>query len=205
MPTALTTKILNALGVGFLDRAGPVLPDLVDGLTGPLAETDDLLTPTDRGWVKAFDLDQTPEPKWIGAATGTKVPGGLSLTGQRDYVRSRSSWRRGSPESIRGAVRAVLTGATRRVDLLERNGSPWGLKVRVWASELPGLDEAPVVAAATTQKPVGIIIDPDVEVVPYNATYAHFAAVHGTYAELLAEFPTPAAMAAHVPEEGTIF
>lgn len=215
MVSAVATRILEALGETFVRRAGALLEPLVDGLTEPLADVDELLQPTERGWARGLDLEETPIPAWIGAATGTKVPGGLTLEQQRDYVRDRPAWRRGTPQAIRGAVRAVLVGSTRRVELVERNGSPWRLKVRVWALELPSYDpdgpdtgqeaETEVVAAARTQVPVGIVVDPDVEVVEGAATYAHLAAEHGTYAELLVAFPTPAHAAAHVPEEGTVF
>jgi hypothetical protein len=75
----------------------------------------------------------------------------------------------------------------------------------VWASELPGLDEAPVAAAARTQTPVGIVVDDAVEVVPYDATFAHLTDTHGTFAELATDFPLLGSATNHVPEEGTIF
>lgn len=213
--STVAARLVAALGDALARRGGTQLEDLVDGYAVPVAPLDDRLQPTDRGWPAAVDLDTTPDPAFIGAATGTRVPGGLTTEQQRDYVRDRASFRRGTPAAIKGAVRGVLTGATKRVDIIERDGSPWRFSLRVWASELPGYDpagpetgqaaEAAVVAAAATQKPVGIVIDTDVEVIEHNATYAHLSAEHGTYADLLAAFPTPALAAAHVPEEGTLF
>lgn len=206
----LVSRLLDALGRAYVDRAGDGLPDLIDGLSGPMRDVDDRLAVTDRGWAAAFDLDQTPEPKWIGSATGTQVPGGLTLEQQRSYVRDRAGWRRGSPGAIRSAVRAVLLPTnSRRVDLLEREGSPWRFKVRVWAAEVPAGGTAAIAAAAQTQVPVGIIlVDVDVET---GASYEHMAEYHGDTLEEWAEnFPTyddasPAEVTAvyHIPEEGS--
>ena len=213
MTQPVDERILDALGPALARRAGEQLGDLVAALVEPLTRVDETLRVTDRGWVAGIDLERTPVPAWLGVATGTRVPGGLSLEEQREYVRDRPSWRRGTPAAVKGAVRAVLEGGTRRVDLIERDGSPWRLKIRVWAVELPGYDregpstgqdaEARVVAAARTQVPVGIVVDDDVEVRHDNTTYEHFRVTHGTYAQLKTRFPTPAHTAAHAPEEGT--
>ena len=72
-------RILAALGEGLRRRAGAGLEDLVDGYAAPLAEIDDRLQPTERTWPAAFDVEQSPDPAWIGTATGTTVPGGLTL------------------------------------------------------------------------------------------------------------------------------
>ncbi|MDI6911490.1 hypothetical protein [Nocardioides sp.] len=205
----LVDRVLEALGRAFVTRAGDALPNLLDGLADPLRDADDRLAATDRGWAAAFDLDATPEPRWIGSATGTSVPGGLTLAEQRDYVRDRATWRRGTPEAIKGAVRAILLATnSRRVDLLEREGSPWRLGVRVWAAEVPAGGSVAVLAAAKTQTPVGILVDVHVE---SGATYEHMAEYHGpTYEDALAAFPlydsaspVEATSVYHVPEEGT--
>lgn len=203
--TTLTDRVLDALGPGLVARAGVGLAALVDGLAGGLRDADDRLAPTGRGWATAFDLDTTPEPKWIGTATGTTVPGGLTLAQQRTYVRDRPAFRRGTPTALVAAVAGVLTG-TQRVELLERDGGPWRATVRVYAAELPGTT-ADVLAAALAHKPVGILLDV-IELT--GATYDHLTAYHGTYEALAATFPTydaatPGAttLTYHVPEEGT--
>ncbi|SDC46574.1 hypothetical protein [Nocardioides lianchengensis] len=201
---SVAERVLGGLGAAFRRRAGEQLTPLVEGLTDPLDRPAALVQPTARGWAAAFDLEQTPDPAWLGRATGTPIPDGLTTEKQRDLVRTRSQWRRGTPRAIKGAVQTVLTGATKRVDVLERTDDPWTFKIRVWASEAPE-DLPDVIAVAATQKPVGLRIDPEVEVVDHDATFAHLTEVHGTFAELAEAFPTLGSMTPHVPEEGTIF
>ena len=197
-PTA--DRVLDALGEGFRDRAGALVEPLVDGLTEPLAEVDELVQPTDRGWGTVFDLDATPVPAWYGNATGTTVPGGLTIEEQREYVRSRPRFRRGSPTAVKGAVAALLTG-TRRVDLFERDGSPWNLRVRTYSAESTGLTEADLLAAAGTQKPVGITLSAEVAL---GASYDHHTAEHPTYEDFAATYTSYDEASIHVPEEGTV-
>lgn len=204
--TAVAARIIDALGEALRRRGGTQIEDLVDGLAAPIDDSDRRITPTERGWAGAFDLDTTPEPKWIGTAIGSPLPGGLTVEEQRTYIRDRAYWRRGSPEAVRGAVRALLTG-TRRVDLIERDGGAWHARVRTYAAETP-VTETGLVAAAGTQKPVGIILDAETIT---GASYEHMHEHHGpTYEDALAAFPTyddiaPVASTAvyHVPEEGT--
>jgi hypothetical protein len=193
-------RVLAALGDNFARRAGTLLPNLVRGLSTVADETDALIEPTERGWATAFDLDTTPQPRWLGAAaTGTTVPGGLTLDQQRAYIRDRPQWRRGTPAAIREAVRAVLLPNTdRRVDLFERDGSPWRLRIRVWAATLPVGGVAAVKAAARTQMPVGLVLE--VEALT-GATFAHMAADHGpTFDDYAAAFATFDDATYHVPE-----
>lgn len=188
-------RVLAGLGPALRDQAGPVLEDLVDALTSELNTIDQLLQPTEDGWAGAFDLDTTPAPAWLGNTTGTRVPGGLTVDQQRAYVLARPSWRRGTPAAMVAAVRATLTGL-QRVTVDERDGSPWRLTVTVYAAETP--DEAATLAAALSQKPVGIVLTLQVA---QGASYAHMTALHGpTYADEAAEFPTYGDAIAHLPE-----
>lgn len=197
--SAVADRILAALGEALRRRAGALLEDVVDGYAAPLAPVDELLQPTDRGWPAAFDVDATPDPAWVGEATGTTVPRGLSVEEQRDYVRDRASWRRGTPRAVKGAVAQLLSG-TRRVDLFERDGSPWHLRVQTYSAESAGLDEADLVAAAGTQKPVGITLEAEVAL---GASYEHHAAEWATYEEWAAAYSSYDEASIHVPEEGT--
>lgn len=191
-------RVVEALGPAFAERAGALLVPLVDGLTSEVAATDALLSPAGGdAWPVAFDLDTTPLPAWLGQTAGTRVPGGLTRQQQREYVQDRRAWRRGTPAAIRAAVAATLRGS-RRVELVERDGSPWHLTVQVYASEVPGGDSAPVLAAALSQKPVGIVVD--VQVLT-GATYEHMTTAHGpTYADFAAAFPTYDQARDHIPE-----
>lgn len=197
--SAVADRILAALGEALRRRAGVLLEDVVDGYAAPLSPVDELLQPTDRGWPAAFDVDATPDPAWVGEATGTTVPRGLSVEDQRAYVRDRASWRRGTPRAVKGAVADVLTG-TRRVDLFERDGSPWHLRIQTYSAESAGVDEADLVAAAGTQKPVGITLEAEVAL---GASYEHHAAEWATYEEWAAAYSTYEEASLHVPEEGT--
>lgn len=197
--SAVADRILAALGEALRRRAGALLEDVVDGYAAPLAPVDELLQPTDRGWPAAFDVDTTPDPAWVGEATGTTVPRSLSVEDQRAYVRDRASWRRGTPRAVKGAVAELLTG-TRRVDLFERDGSPWHLRVQTYSAESAGLNEADLVAAAGTQKPVGITLEADVAL---GASYEHHTTEWATYEEFTAAYSSYDEASIHVPEEGT--
>ena len=197
--SAVAGRILAALGEALRRRAGALLEDVVDGYAAPLAPVDELLQPTDRGWPAAFDVDTTPDPAWVGEATGTTVPRSLSIEDQRAYVRDRATWRRGTPRAVKGAVAQLLTG-TRRVDLFERDGSPWHLRVQTYSAESGGVDVDALVAAAGTQKPVGITLEAEVAL---GASYEHHAAEWATYEEWAAAYSTYEEASLHVPEEGT--
>ena len=198
--SAVADRILAVLGEALRRRAGVLLEDVVDGYAAPLAPVDELLQPTDRGWPAAFDVDTTPDPAWVGEATGTTVPRGLSIEDQRAYVRDRASWRRGTPGAIKGAVGQLLTG-TRRVDLFERDGSPWHLRVQTYSAESGGVDVDDLVDAAGTQKPVGITLEAEVAL---GASYEHHTAEWATYEEFAAAYSSYDEASIHVPEEGTI-
>lgn len=196
--TAFSDRVVDALGPAIAAHAGALLEPLVDGLTREVAATDDLLgTAGDDPWPVAFDLDATPHPAWLGQAAGTRVPAGLTLQQQREYIRDRRAWRRGTPAAIKAAVATALRGS-KRVELVERDGSPWRLTVKVYNSEVPNGDTAPVLAAANTQKPVGNIVTVTVLT---GATYDHMRLSHGpTYTDFTAAFPSYDLARDHVPE-----
>jgi hypothetical protein len=134
---------------------------------------------------------------WLGQAAGTRVPGGLTRQEQREYVTSRRAWRRGTPAAIKAAVAAKLRGS-RRVDLVERDGTAGHLRVQVYESEVPGGDTAPILAAALSQKPVGITVE--IEVLS-GATVQHMTDFHGpTVADYAAAFAAVGDARDHVPE-----
>ncbi len=59
---------------------------------------------------------------------------------------------------------------------------------------------ADILAAAGTQKPVGITLEADVAL---GASYEHHTAEHATYEEWAAAYSTYEEASLHVPEEGT--
>lgn len=196
---AFSDRVLAALGENLIKRAGPQLPDLVNAYTTHADDVDALTSTTPRGWPTLVDLDTTPYPDLLGAALGSRVPAGLTKAQQRAYIRQRPRWRRGTAGSIEAAVAAVAPGV--RVDLFERDGSPWALTVRVTGSDIQPATLAAIRREVEAQKPAGIVLT--FETVA-GASYAHMTQEHGpTYADYQARFSTFAAAIQHVPEEGT--
>ncbi|BBH17513.1 hypothetical protein Back2_18000 [Nocardioides baekrokdamisoli] len=200
--TAVAARVYAALGQAFAAHAGPLLDPLVDVLAAPLDDSDQRLQLTAAGWARAFDLNQSPDPAWIGRLLGTAVPAGLTADQDRAFIIGRAYWKRGTPAAIVAAIKPLL-GGQQTVTLVERDGSPWRLTVRVYASEvLPGVTVDDIAAAAATQKPVGIILTAQISAA---ATFAHLKAEHGpTFTAEAAAFPTFEAEMTHIPEEGTI-
>jgi hypothetical protein len=199
---SFATRVLDGLGPAFRAAAGDLLPGLVDALSAGIDRADQLIQPADPDapswilwWPAAFDLDHTPDPAWLGNTTGTEIPGGLTATQTRDLIRDHGSWRRGTPAALLAAVQATLIG-TRQVEITERNGSPWQLRVLVYAAETPDPDAT--LAAILSQKPVGIVLD---FVVAAGATFQHFIDVHGpTFDDDQAAFPLFVDASTHIPE-----
>jgi hypothetical protein len=187
-------RVLDGLGETFRDRAGALVDPLVEGLTAQLQATDDLTTPVDPGgWGTVFDLDTTTLPGWLGTVFGTTVPGGLTVAEQRAYVRDRAAWRRGSCLAMVSAVQALL-GGDKLVQLVERVDTAWRLSIRVLASEATGATDEQILAAALTQKPVGLFL---VDVERWSAlTYDGLAAEHDTYDDLELDFDSYAELMA---------
>lgn len=196
----VTPRVLAGAGPTFTKKAGPLVVDVVDALTGPLADVDALTTPTPGGWPTLVDLDTTPDPAWLGHITGTRIPAGIPAETARAMVRDLPALRRGTPAAMLAAARAVMP--TGLITLLERDGSAWKTTIRLYAAEATVDDAARVKAAASKHKPPGIILD---VVRVSGATFDHMAAEHGpTFADERAEFPTFVDAVAHIPEEGTI-
>lgn len=206
----LAQSVLEGLGPAFRRRAGELLPDLVDALTDEAEQAHTLVQPTGRyGHATAFDATTTPDPQWLGAATGTTIPPVLTLDEQRTYLATRAASRRGTVPAMQAAVRTVLVGTRPRVDILERvAGDPYSFGIRVYEGNLPDGDTPEIrdliAAAALTEKPLGLLTDIDIEIGPgFGTSYFHFGLVHGTYEEIAEDFPTYDDMIEHEPEEGT--
>lgn len=184
--TGFADRVLDDVGPAFRDRAGELLPALVEALTGPLEEVDTLARPasTTRPWATVFDLDHTSQPAWIGHVLGTLIPGGLTVEQQRTLVRDRAAWRRGRLDALAAAVQSVL-GGDKRVGILERYGADaWMIKILVYEPDAVGVTVDQIRAAAAAQKPVGLKVV-DVEVID-TITYADLAALYPTYGDLSA-------------------
>ncbi|HXH77325.1 hypothetical protein [Nocardioides sp.] len=197
--TAFGDRVRAGLGDTLVRRSGPLLTPVIEGLVGPATTVDDLVAETDGGWAAIFDLDVTPAPATLGAATGTLIPAGLTLEQQRTYLREQPGRRRGSASSIIAAARAAAPG--RLVDLFERLGSPWNLEVRLTGGSNDPITLAAVETAVRAQKPVGITLT--VTLVA-GASYDHLRLHHGTtYDAQAAAFGTYDDERTHLPEGGT--
>lgn len=192
---AVADRVLEGLGPAYRAAAGELLPDLVGGLTSELEVVDALVQPAPGGWAAIFDLDTTPQPRWLGSATGTTVPGGLTLEQQRSYVRDRPAWRRGSLDAMAAAVLALLTDPA-RVGFVERHeANAWHLQIRVYGAV--GVTEAEILAAAKTQKPVGLVID-GVELVPAY-TYEDLSLLYADYLAMTGSWGYPLTLEDDIP------
>lgn len=194
---SFAARVLAGMGPGFRRRSGPLLEPTVDALASAAEPLDALVVGdgTRPPWTDAFDLERTAFPAWVGQASGTPVPGSLSLPAQRAYVRDRPAQRRGTVGALVATVQQTLRGS-RRVVLVERDGGPYRLRVQVYASEVTDVEQ--VRAAALTQKPVGLVLT--VEVLS-GASVAHMRDFHGpSVADYAARFATVGQARDHVPE-----
>lgn len=195
----VAARVLDALGPALAAQAGELLPPLVEALTAELEPVDALVsdTPARPGWAGVLDLDTTTAPEWLGQLAGVEVPPGLDLEARRTYVRDTGGWRRGTPRSIRAAARATLRGGVGLVELVERDGSPYRFRVRVYAAQVLDLDATR--RAVEALKPAGLVATVESAT---GGSYAHLTERHpGTYADLSALFPTYADVATHVPSD----
>jgi hypothetical protein len=132
------------------------------------------------GWGILFDVDSCPAEllPFLGQFVGVALPPAWDADGQRDAIRNHVGWRRGTPAAMTRAVQEVLTG-TKTVVLHERyGGDAYRLAVETLTAETPDPDA--VIAAALTQKPIGI------QIVPLGIadwTWDAFHDAHGTWGE----------------------
>lgn len=168
------------------EATGWTLLAFLDAGVRPLGEVDDVVRDTDAGlgWARELDPELTSRPAFLGQFVGATVPAGMSDDDARHLVRDRPAVRRGSPGALRSAAQQHLTGA-RRVDLFERDGSPYRVRVRTYTAQTP--DPAAVLRALLEAKPAGLTLVHEVFAgLPYDERDALFA----TYDELDASAPT---------------
>lgn len=173
---SVADRVLAALGPGLASRAGDLLRPFIEGLTSGLDDVDDLVSGDD-GWSRAFDLDETDQPGWLGQLAGV-TPSGGSVEQQRAAVRSRG-YARGTVTAIKAAAAATLTG-TKRVTVTERaDGQAYRLEITTYASETP--DKTVTEAAIRAVKPAGLILTYDA---PLGQTYRDVQARSQTYQQI---------------------
>lgn len=171
----------------FLDASGRAI-EVVDDLA-----RDDALGRA--GWWKILDVDQTVSEGlgYLAQFVGVKLLVGLSDADQRARIKSVSGRFRGTPDALIAAARQYLTG-TKRVDLYEREGGAYFLRLRTFAAETP--DPAAVAAAILAEKPAGLILT--YELAP-GMTYTELDAAYTTYDNMKASLLTYDQLHAGVP------
>jgi hypothetical protein len=98
------------------------------------------------------------QPAWmlpfIGQAVGVQVDTSRTSDEQRTQIEEEGTWHRGTPAALIAAVQATLIGS-KRVRLIERNGTAWRTLIITSETETPNATETH--NAAFSQKPGGIV------------------------------------------------
>lgn len=172
-------RILDALGPGIVELAGPLYPLWLEALVAELEAARYLLEPIEgRPGTPLSDLATTPYPAWLGQIIGARIPAGTPTELARAQLQARKTSTRGRPAAIIAAVKATLTGPA-QVLLLERyDGRAYQVRVVTYTAQTP--DPAATMRAALSEKPVGIVLT---LVVVNGQSYAATTAEGKTYAQ----------------------
>lgn len=198
---ASTEELYAALGHltdGDVDLGWPLLTFL-DANTQTLQYIEDIVRDDAEGrpgWSILVDIDRAPADAYgfLGQFVGVQLLVGLDDVSQNLRIRTTSGQRRGTPDAIKGAAQQLLTG-TRRVDLFERESSPYRLRVRTFAAETP--NPTAVAAALAAEKPAGLVLVYDYAP---GMTYAELQTTYGpTYGAMTATGRSYANLASGVP------
>jgi hypothetical protein len=162
----------------FCDAYGCMFQPVEDLTT---TRDDDLV-----GYANLIDIDTCPEENlgYLGQYVGVNLRGDLTGDDQRDWVRQKRNFKRGTPQATIDAVKETLTG-TKFVALNERIGTAWHYTVVTKPSETP--DPALTDRAILAHKP-----GPDT----YNhnqteyPTYGWVRDTYNLYSDLQAAYPT---------------
>lgn len=152
-----TTDLLyEAIGPAITRGDDGTFLDWLDGAGSLLGEVDDVVRDTDLpGWAAELTYDRTHRPRWTGQFLGVQIPAGADDLAARDLIRDHPAIRRGTVAALVAAAQTTLTGS-RYVNVIERDGSPYQLRVQVFIEETP--DPAATEAALRAQKPAGLVL-----------------------------------------------
>lgn len=167
VPVALQTyEMLGPALVESDQAAGGVGLALLNAILTPLQPVDDIVADLpdqadgfSPGWSRELDPRTTSRPGWAMQFTGDTPPPGLTVSELRARFDDRPHQRRGRPASLIASARPLLTG-TRFVQVFERDGSAYRVRVRTYAEETP--DPAAVNAALQAAKPGGLLLEHEV-------------------------------------------
>lgn len=115
------------------------------------------------GWQAILDPTTSPAYAlpWLAQFVGARLTPDLSEAEQREVIEHPEGFARGTPAAMRQAIQRQLTD-TKSVDIQERyGGDAYVLWIRTLASETPSV--ARVLQAIRSQKPMGIVLDFDVQ------------------------------------------
>ena len=115
----------------------------------------DTLAHSDPPWSILMDIDNIPDEgiAWLGQFVGTIVNPNLTPDQQRQQIRQRAGWQRGTPDALTSAVQNLLTG-TRTVQIVERDTSPYHFTIATYSDETP--DQNLVMLTIVANKPAGL-------------------------------------------------
>lgn len=137
---------------------------LVDAIMGQIVEIDGIIRDSDThvGWGRLLDVDVAPvwALPWLAQFVGVTPIFGLDEASQRLRIKEAAGFHRGSVKAIKAAAGQYLTG-TRRVELYERDGSPWRFRIRTYESETP--NPQAVKDAVEALKPAGLVFVHEVQ------------------------------------------
>jgi hypothetical protein len=89
-------------------------------------------------WSILLDINRMPDNilPWFGQLVGVEVDTSLPPDRQRQQIRTRQGWLRGSVAGIVAAVQNVLF-ATKTVEIVERDTSAWHFTIATYGGETP--------------------------------------------------------------------
>jgi hypothetical protein len=136
-------QFIGALGAMFQQ---------VDTLAHPSIDTDGNQAAS---WTQLIDVDRIPDEgiPWFAQFTGVSLNPNYTVAQQRQQIRDRMGWKRGTPAAMAAVIQSVLTG-TKTVQFVERDTSPYHFNVATYSDETPSSDA--VIAAVVSSKPAGL-------------------------------------------------
>lgn len=147
-------------------------------------------TPDGPGWSLLLDLDRCPPEAlpWLGQFVGVRLLPGADDAASRTRIAETDGFHRGTPDALRSAAAATLTGNKHVVFTERYHGDAYALDVVTYVDETP--DDATTLRALIAQKPGGIVltyrssVGQDYGVV--DVTNASYSALHAKYASYAA-------------------
>lgn len=188
---AVMREVARPVGAAlFLDSWWNTIGGVISNLQfGPYNQPalEDLL-----GWEVVFNVDICPPEAlpYLAQFVGVRFEDNLTIQQQREKIKGRPAFKRGTPAAIKSATQTHLTGE-RFVFFGERwEGKAYRLLIRTFDGETPS--EARTRADILAQKPAGIVLDYEsvamkiyAELLAEHPVYSEWAVK--TYAELVAE------------------